>query len=106
MLNDPDTIGRMVFGIYCVIGLPVVLLHMRQQRMLESFDQIRHAQPKNLVICTLAAMWPLLLLAMTLTHLQQKKQPLNFAALEKKAADFTALRVADYPHCCPRAATG
>jgi hypothetical protein len=74
MQFDAETIGKTLFAFYCVIGLPVVWLHMRQQKMLESVRQTKSGQAQGLVVFTLAVMWPLLLLSMTLTYFQQKKR--------------------------------
>src|SRR4051812_39021579 len=80
MHMDADTKAKMVLAIYCVVGLPIVWLHMRQQKMLESTRQIKHVQVQGLVIYTLAVMWPLLLLSMTLTYFQRKNRPHSFPA--------------------------
>jgi hypothetical protein len=80
---DPETTGKIVLLIYCVAGLPIVWLHMRQQKMLESVKGVKQRPAQGLVIYTLAVMWPLLLLAMTLTYFQQKKRPSKDATPRK-----------------------
>jgi hypothetical protein len=72
---DSETAGKVGLLIYCLVGLPVVWLHMRQQKMVEPFKGIKQSQSQGLVIYTLAVMWPLLLLAMALTYFQQRKRP-------------------------------
>ncbi|HEV2968555.1 MAG TPA: hypothetical protein VGY55_01120 [Pirellulales bacterium] len=66
-VHPHDDWGSVCFLIYCLIGLPVVWLHVRQQRMIESTKQSRQS---GIVVYTLAVMWPLLLFAMLLNYWQ------------------------------------
>jgi L-lactate permease len=65
-LSDDDW-GKVYLVIYCVVGLPIVWLHMRQQRMIES---AKKSGQLHLVVYTLAVLWPLLLFAMLVNYLQ------------------------------------
>jgi heme/copper-type cytochrome/quinol oxidase subunit 2 len=87
MQFDAETKGKILFACYCAIGLLVAWLHMRQQKMLESVRQIKSGQAQGLVVYTLAVVWPLLLLSMTLTYFQQKKRAENTTA--KKGVSST-----------------
>ena len=82
MQFDAENKGMILFACYCAIGLPVAWLHMRQQKMLESVRQTKSGQVQGLVVFTLAVMWPLLLLSMTLTYFQQKKLAKKATATE------------------------
>jgi fumarate reductase subunit D len=68
---DSEIIGKIVLAVYCLIGLPVVWLHMRQQGMHGSVQQVQDATSR-LVVYTLAVLWPVLLLSMVLNHLQRR----------------------------------
>lgn len=70
---DTDTTVKVVMAVYCALGLPVAWLHLRQQKMTESVNQIQLAQGQALVVFTLAVMWPLLLLSMLLNYSQRRK---------------------------------
>lgn len=80
MRMDTDTKAKLVFAVYCVVGLPIVWLHMRQQKMVKPTRQIQLAQVQGLVVYTLAAIWPLLLFSMLLTYLQRKTDNKSFKA--------------------------
>ena len=72
---EPNLKGMLILFIYCIVGLPVVWLHIRQQKMIESISQIQFIKAQGLVLITLALMWPVLLFALTLHHFQRKKPP-------------------------------
>ncbi len=75
MTDNPEVWGKLILAIYCLIGLPVVWRHVRQQKMTQSVGQIQQSACQGLVVYTLAVIWPILLFAMTLTYLQQRKRP-------------------------------
>ena len=74
MGNDPEIYGKIILALYIAAGIPVAWLHIRHQKMHESFSQIKQPQASSLVIYTLAVLWPLLLFAMALNYLLEKPQ--------------------------------
>lgn len=72
MQTDPETIDSLWFWLYVAAGVPVAWLYLRQQKMQKPYSTIPLRQAKSIVIFTLATMWPLLLLSMGLSYLQQK----------------------------------
>jgi hypothetical protein len=83
MSIDVDVVEKIVLAVYCVVGLPVVWLHVRQQNMQKSVGQV-DPHGKRLVIFILAVMWPLLLLTMALTYFLEKKHRSKLPAEQRR----------------------
>jgi hypothetical protein len=69
--NDNMPLGLIV---YVLLGIPMAWLHMRQHKMTESFHRVPHGAPQNLIVFTLAVMWPLLLLPLATAHFRKKRE--------------------------------
>jgi hypothetical protein len=78
MITDSERTEKLFLLAYCVAGLPVVWLHVKQQKMLDSMRQVHQSSALGLIVYTLAVLWPILLFAMALTYFQpvrRKPQP-------------------------------
>ncbi len=71
-LLDTETWGKLAFGLYYLIGLPIAWRFMRQQDMTASSQK---SGVHGGVVAMLAAMWPVLLFAMSVNWLQGTTGP-------------------------------
>ncbi len=79
---DPDIWGKLGFGLYCLIGLPIAWHFMRQQAMTASSQQ---SGLNRYVVMILAMMWPILLFAMGVNYLLGTGK--SKAGLNRKKSD-------------------
>ena len=68
---DADARGKLGFGLYLLIGVPIALRFMQQQKMTASSKQ---SGTHRLVVLILAIMWPVLLFAMFVNYLQDTER--------------------------------
>ena len=58
---------------YMITGLPVVWLHVRQQKMRASINALDEGEQRFIVFFTLATVWPLILLSMSLNRMNRRR---------------------------------
>ena len=79
---DPETWGKLIFGLYCLIGVPVTWRFMRQQDMTASSKQ---SGMNHVVVTILGMMWPVLLFAMCMNYLQGTGKPAKVLRSREKS---------------------
>lgn len=72
MEKASDNIQILTLIGYVIIGLPVVWLHIRQQKMGPSISKL-DGDLHTIVFFSLAVVWPLILLSISLNRMNQRR---------------------------------